>query len=225
MVAYGTIAELSSRIDITASLTAAKTTAYTAILDAISRKIDNFCGRPLSGFVASSVDVDRYFEGNGYSYLNIPECISITTVAVKESYLDTAYVAWTSPSTALAGDGDWFPVAGTHEHVRFNLTPYNVIIVAPAGDETLFTKGYSSPTVKVTAKWGYAATCPADIREVCLAEATVFIKRYESQMDSDVGNADLGTIALKIRQSSLSRDVREFLVGGRWVVPLYGGNE
>ena len=224
MAAYGTVAELSTRIDIKAALSAAKTTAYNAILTAMSRKIDNFCGRP-DGFVASAVDAIRYFDGLGLPYLNIPEYVSITTVAVKESFTDTTYTAWDSPTTAYAGDGDWIPAAGTYAYPIYNKTPYNVILVARAGDESIFTDGLKSPTVAVTAKYGYAVACPDDIREVCLAEATVFIKRYESSMDSDVGNADLGTIALKIRQSSLSRDVREFLVGGRWVVPLYGGNE
>jgi len=224
MTAYGTIAELSVRIDINTVLTAAKTTAYNAILDAMSRKIDNFCGRP-DGFVASAVDAVRYFEGNGLPYLNIPECVSITTVAVKESHTDTDYTTWDTPTTAYAGDGDWLPAAGTYQWPIFNKTPYNLIIVDPKGDEAYFTKGFKTPTVAVTAKYGYATAVPDDIREVCLAEATVFIKRFESSMDSDVGNSDLGTIALKIRQSSLSRDVRELLVGGRWVVPLYGGFE
>ena len=222
MASYGTVAQLQVRTDMTEALSVAKTAEYTEILEAISRKIDNFCRRP-DGFVSSDADVTRYFEGKGLSYLKIPECTSITLVSVKDSYLDTTYVDWATPTSAYAGDGDWFPVAGSKSRPIYNRTPYRLLLIDGNGDYSYFTKGYGMVTVKIAAKWGYATEVPPDIREACLAQAAILIKRFESSMDTTAGSSDLGTIVMRVRQASLTRDVRELLVDSKWVLPLYAG--
>ncbi len=222
MASYATVAQYQVRTDADAALSAAKTTAYEEILDAISRKIDNFCRRP-DGFVSSAADVTRYFEGNGKRHLRIPECTSITSVAVKGAYTDTTYTAWATPTTVLAGDGDWYPAAGSFTRPIFNRTPYTLLLIDHNGDHSCFTKGYKGVTVRLIAKFGYAIVVPPDIREACLAQATVLIKRFEGAMASTLASDDLGVIAMKIRQSALSRDVQDLLVQGGWSLPLYGG--
>jgi len=223
MVAYATVDQLSVRTDLTAgTLSVDQIATYEEILEAISRKIDNFCRRP-DGFVASAADVIRYFEGNGKASIRISECTSVTSVAVKDAYTDTTYVDWTSPSDTLAGDGDWYLAAGSISRPIFNRTPYTLLLIDPNGDYAIFTKGYKLVTVKLTAKFGYAVVVPPDIREACLAQAILLIKRYQGAMSSDLASDDLGVLAMKIRQSALSRDVQDLLVQGGWSLPLYGG--
>jgi len=223
MTSYATVAELQVRTNMIAVLPAAKETEYEEIIAAISNKIDRFCRRP-DGFVATAADVTRYFQGNGKRYLRIPECTSITTVSVKDAYLDTSYTAWSTPATALAGDGDWFPSAGSVSRPIYNRTPYTLLQVDPNGDYSYFTKSYSGMvTVEIAAKWGYATVVPPDIQEACLAQAAILIKRFEASMSDVTGDSNLGTIVTSVRAAALTRDVRELLVDGHWVLPLYAG--
>ena len=223
MTSYATVDELQVRTNMVAVLSAAKETEYEEIIEAISRKIDRFCRRP-DGFVATAADETRYFLGSGKRYLRIPECTSITTVSVKDSYSDTTYDDWDTPTTVLAGDGDWFPSAGGPSRPIYNRTPYTLLQIDSNGDYTYFTKSYyGMVTVKIAAKWGYATTVPADIQEACLAQAAILIKRFEASMDTTAGSSDLGTIVTSVRAAALTRDVRELLVDSKWVLPLYAG--
>ena len=222
MVAYATVDQLKIRVNMTAALTAAKTTAYEEILDAMSRKIDGVCRRP-DGFVSTAADETRYFDGKGKHYLRVPECTSITLVSVKASYLDTAYVAWTTPTTVLAGDGDWYPVAGSHSRPIFNRTPYTLLLIDPNGDYSGFPAGGGLPTVEIAAKWGYATTAPSPIREATLAETARLIKRFEASMGGRTADGNLGALVMSVRQAALSKDIRDLLVNSMFVLPLYAG--
>jgi len=206
----------------TAALSAAKTTAYTEILDAMSRKIDKFCRRP-DGYVSTAADETRYFDGRGRNYLRIPECTSITLVSVKDAYSDTTYVAWATPTTVLAGDGDWYPAAGSYSRPIFNRTPYTLLLIDPNGDYSGFLNGYKVVTVQIAAKWGYATTAPSPIREATLAESARLIKRFEASMSSRTADSNLGMLVASVRMASLSKDIMDLLVAGMWVLPLYAG--
>lgn len=223
MTSYATVDELQVRTNMVAVLTAAKETEYEEIIAAISNKIDRFCRRP-DGFVATAADETRYFQGSGKRWMRIPECTSITTVSVKDAYLDTAYVAWETPTTVLAGDGDWFPSAGSVDRPIYNRTPYTLLQIDQNGDYSYFTKGIlGMVTVKIVAKWGYATIVPPDIQEACLAQAAILIKRFEAAMSTVTGDANLGTIVTSVRAASLEKDVRNMLVDSNWVLPLYAG--
>ncbi len=222
MTSYATVTQLRVRTNMDTALAGAKETELEEIIEAISKKIDGFCRRP-DGFVATAADVTRYFEGKGRAYLNIRECTSITLVSVKNSYLDTAYVDWTTPTSVYAGDGDWFSVAGTIRRPIYNRTPYTLLGIDGNGDYSYFTKGNGMVSVKIAAKWGYAIVVPPDIREACLAQAAILFKRFESSMDTVAGSYDLGAIVSSVRMAGLTRDVRELLVDSKWVLPLYAG--
>jgi len=220
---YGTTDELKNRLNLRKAPSATDLVVYEEILAAFSRKIDNFCRRP-DGFVAPAVDVTRHLAGNGLTYLKVPECVSITTVEVKDSYNDTTYDTWTTPSTVLAGDGDWFPIAGTPSRPIYDRLPFRYIMIDPNGDYDAFTESlFGLPTVKLTLKPGYSVTVPDLIREVCLAESIKLAERFSGGMDSTLGSSDLGVISMRIRQTALSRDIKELLVDGMMVLPLYSG--
>jgi len=73
----------------------------------------------------------------------------------------------------------------------------------PNGSYSVFTsgfrnvgvrKGYGLPTVKVTAKWGFAVTVPPDIKQACIMTVARWYKQLRSQMQDGVANVDFGTL-------------------------------
>lgn len=200
-----------------------------AILRAAERKIDRFCNR-LDGFVADTNASARYFKGSGKTYQLIDECVAIRTVAVKDAISDDTYAAWTSPSTMFAGDGDWFPGAGDPDEPEFNQLPYTILFVDPNGDQAWFTgetaemkrrgrnvRGLSLlarvPTVEVTARWGFAASCPTDITEATAMQAARWYKRLQGAMADSLASTDLGGL---FYTAQLDPDIAGILVDGRY---------
>lgn len=180
------------------------------IIDAASRAIDRFCNRP-DGFEASDAATARYFTGNGKGYLLIDENVTVEAVLVKESPNETTYTAWITPTTPLAGDGDWIPFSGDPKAPNFNDLPYDAIMVDPNGDWSYFTGGRytgrsgfrpmgigerSVPTVMVLAKWGFAVDVPDDIKEACVMQAAIWYKRMQGAMASALANTELGVLDL-----------------------------
>lgn len=229
---YATVEDLKVRVQKTDDT--ADAWLY-SILEAAANTIDDFCNKP-DGFVADTTASARYYSGTGRAFLLIDECIAITEVAVKDSVTDTAYTAWTSPTTAMAGDGDWIPFSGDPEGPDFNNLPYDSLMVDPNGDESVFTSGdftdpfarttqritstgRTIPTVRVTAQWGYAETVPYQIREACIMQAAIWYKRLEGSMASALANTELGTLELF---STLDPAIELILRLGRWVRPATG---
>jgi hypothetical protein len=221
MTAYGTVAQFKTRTDRDEALSAAWTTAIEEILNAISRKIDNICKVPENYFVADAVDVTKTLSGTGTNYLKIPHAVSITTLSAKVDYDDTVYVAWATPSTTYAGDGDWYAIAGIPNKPIFDLTPYTYLMIDPNGNYSYFPRGHKFWNIQLIGKFGYSAAVPPDIREVCLAETTVLTKRFQGVMDDSLTNTDMGQLIYRIRMSDLSRDAREFLLAGGWISTMY----
>lgn len=206
-----------------------------SILDAACAKIDRFCNRP-DGFLAITTASARYYKGSGKAYQLIDECVAITAVAVKDAATDDTYEAWTSPSTNMAGDGDWFAGTGDPDDPEFNQLPYTILFVDPNGDQAWFTgetpemkkrgrnvRGVSIlarvPTVRVTARWGFSATVPYDIAEAAYMIAERFYKRQQSAMADTLASADLGGL---LYQQQLDPDVAGLLLDGRYVRPAIG---
>lgn len=225
MTSYADVDDLVYRIQLSpdlASLTPEDLQVLEDLLDAISRKVDRFCHVPDNYFTEASEATYKYYRGTGESSLEIAHCYEISEVAVKDDYLETAYVSWTSPTTMLAGDGDWFPIAGSPEHPIYDKTPYTFILTDPNGDYTYFTESRRGvPTVRVNAYWGYGST-PPDIREAVLAQVTILYKRFQGSMASTLATSDMGSLSLRIRRGQVSRDVRELLEEGGWVRTAYG---
>lgn len=234
MAAYASVPELRAQISLTSTTDDVE---LALLLDAATKAIDNYCNRP-DGFVSDPTASARYYSGDGGPYLRIDECTSIASVAVKDSPNDTSYVDWDTPSSDLAEDGDWIPFAGDPERPNFNALaegkPYTYIMVDPNGNYSSFTSGkYAGrrgfrpsstvtrgvPTVKVTAKWGYAAAVPAAIKTACIMQAAKWYKRLQGSMASSVASPDMGTIEL-FRE--LDPDVKHLLVQGRYVRPPLG---
>jgi len=185
-MAYATIAELKGFMEKTDS---ADDAMLQIALDAAAKAINRTCKRP-DGFVAVSTASARYYVGSGLSYQMIDECTSITTVAVKDSIDDSTYTAWLTT--------DYDKAAGGPDSPDFNATPYTVLFCKPDGDYSTFTSGkmgrMKTPTVSVTAKWGYATLCPDEIKMACMQQAARWWKRLQGAMADSLASPDMGTL-------------------------------
>jgi hypothetical protein len=206
-------------------------TTLTALIACAERAINRYCNRP-DGFLVGTAAL-RYFTGTGEPVQPIDECAAITLVEVKDSYSDTAYVAWATPTTYLAGDGDWIPFRGDSRDPIFD-TPFTGLMCDPNGDYALFISGARGgrtvgrhtgvthsgvPTVRVTAQWGYAVTAPADIKEACLFQAAIIFKRFQGSGATILATPELGQLEM---YSKLDPFVEQVLRLGRYIRPVVG---
>jgi hypothetical protein len=212
----------------------------TAILDAATRNIDAAIGQYRPGhefFAADAVASARVYAGSGLAFQWIDPCISITGVGAKDSYDAPTYTAWVG--------ADWIAASGSMQHPNFNDLPYSMVMVAPGGDYGVFPFGrvggaqhsdpvfalseasyvprggigHAVPTVQVTARWGYSAAVPPDIREACLMQAARWWKRFESAMSDTLASGEMGQLFYR---QALDADIRRILVDGRYVKPAVG---
>ena len=208
MADYATLAEVKAEINLV-DAAGTHTATINRLITSASQSVDRFCNRP-DGFIALALveAAARYYTGAGRGYQFVDECIAITAVAVKDGATDTTYTAWSSPTTNMAGDGDWFAFSGDPERPNYNATPYRGIAVDPNGSYSLFTAGQywglagfrpsrpgrSVPTVRVTARWGYAATVPPAIQTVTIMQVGRWYKKLASAMAKTVGRTRFGTM-------------------------------
>jgi hypothetical protein len=183
-------------------------------LDAASDAINGICNRP-DGFIALSVAVPRIYSGSGQAHQWIDECVSIALIEAKESPTDTAYIAWTAT--------DWQAFSGDPKSPDFNSLPYTGLIIVPDSSYASFISGRFSrsatPTIRVTAKWGYAATCPPRVKQACIAQAARWVKRGEGAWNDALASAELGQM-LYLKEIDL--DIKMMLVNARLVRPAIG---
>lgn len=156
-------------------------TAYDTLLGTLatrsSREFDRYTNRPPGAYYVTTAS-DRYFTGDGSAYLYPGEMAEApSAVAVAESGDLSALTAWSTASDYL-------------------LTPYN------AADEGRPYEGlqidvYNGtktqwPTypkaIKITAKWGYAAAIPDEVKD---AVVTMTIRKFKRGQQ---GYQDAGAI-------------------------------
>jgi hypothetical protein len=227
MADYATLAEVKGRMNKT---NAAADAYLPAIITGASRAIDNFCNHP-DGFVALAAAAVRYYAGNGTSLLRIDECVEITMVSAKDSVTATTYTDW--------DPGDWVAFSGDPRAPEFNRLPYDHLMTNIGGSYGAFTSGVigglsygglarygynprtarAQPTVKVTAKWGYAITVPAPIKEACCMQTARWYKRYESAFSDVLASGEMGNLFYR---QELDPDIKMILVAGRYVRPAIG---
>lgn len=201
MADYCTKAEVKAQIEKT---TATSDTVIDAMITAVSGSIDGCCNRP-DGFVALSTATARLYSGSGKGNQRIDECVSVSLVEVKNSPTDSTYASWAAT--------DWLPASGDPVHPNFNKIPYNLLLVDINGDYSYFTSGGSiyrggfmpdpdarwrvgSPTIRVTAKWGYSVAVPAVVKQACIIEVSRWLKRAQSSWNDAMGSMDLGGVLL-----------------------------
>ena len=203
---YCTVLELRNQID---KNSATDDATLQLIIDAASAAIDNFCHRP-DGFVALALAAARIYPGSGDDWQYIDECVEVTLVQVKESATDT-YTAWAAT--------DYLKAKGDRRYPDFNDTPYNALLIDPNGDCALWYADGNYPTVEVTAKWGYAVTVPPEIRQAAIITSARWYKRGQSDWSDALASGEMGML---LYRQQLDPDVKNILVGGRFVKPTVG---
>jgi len=183
---YATSGQFKDRIGIT---DATDDVVIGAVLDAVSRWIENYCGRWFYQTAAATV---RYFTArNGYEVL-IDDCVSLSAVATDEDLDRTYSTAW------AASDWELDPV-----NAAANGWPYDRLATTPDGDYTFPTQRRA---VKLTGVWGWPEV-PEPIREACLIQGARVFKRRDSPQGV-MGSADMGLIRVSYR---LDPDVQQML--------------
>lgn len=226
---YGSVANLKLRIERT------RTTSdvwLLQILTAASRSIDRACNRK-DGFLTAAVGTARIFAGSGMPIQRIDECASVSLVEVKDSITDTTYTAWAAT--------DWILFRGNQRSPQFNEAPFDQLMIDIAGNYALFTGGaaggggldawflssrvpsrlrfnprsaHGLPTVRATARWGYANTTPPEIEEAAMMQAARWYKRYQGSMSDSLADGELGVL---LYRKALDPDIRRILVDGRYI--------
>lgn len=200
--AYATPDEIKAELEITGTTYDAR---FLALAERATKFINTLCQRK-DGFVADANASARTYDGSGLEYQWIDECISVSTVEVKdaETEADTAYDTWTA-------DTDWRAAQGTPSRPDWNRTPYTFLIIDPNSGESYFTEGMR--TVRVTARWGYAATVPDEIKQACIIQAGRWWKRGQSGYADTAGGPEWGELRFARK---LDPDVEAILKDGGW---------
>lgn len=225
-VEYCTVEELRDQID---KRLATKDGAITLLIRAASRAIDNACNRP-DGFQAPAVGVARLFTGSGDGIQRIDEAAAVSLVEARDSG-SGAYVAWAA--------GDWVAASGDPRAPDFNSTPYTFLLATGDGAGTFTPRvpgwgwpGWSAdrdggglaggsrrrgalPSVRVTARWGYALEVPYPIRQATITQVARWFKRGESSWADAVGSEQTGGVLMY--RKPLDPDILLLLRQGRYI--------
>jgi len=216
-MAYANASDLRKRINRTTSF---EDEILDEIIAAAGDMIDSFTNHPV-GFLADSEASEKVFFGSGKNYMYIPDCVSIVSVAAKDTITDTDYTAW--------ADSDWIAFGGAAIEPDFQpldiLKPYQGLMIDPNGNYSIFPsgrmnkrrhRGRALPMVQISARWGYAAETPAPIREATLMQAARWFKRNEGAMSDALASGELGTL---LYRQALDPDIKQILVNGRFMRP------
>lgn len=164
-----------------------------AIVQAVSRHIDNWTGRR---FYTSTADETRYFCAESDERVDVGDLISVTTLRTDYNG-DRVY-----ESTWSTSDYELEPVNARYAPQP---EPYTHIYATPDAD-------YSFPAglrrgVEVTGRWGYSTAVPDVVREACLIQTGRVFRRRDSPFGI-AGSIDLKTIRLT---AQLDPDVKALL--------------
>lgn len=220
MTDYCTTTELKAAMNKT---TAGDDIVLSTTISAVSLAIDQCCNRP-DGFVAelSGYESTRYFFGTGKAYQWIDENVDVVGVYVKDAESDEEdeYVTWVVGEVGVTHSADVFPATGDPKSPVYNRMPYTLLVCGRNGDYSIFTKSTTMPTVKVTARWGYAATCPAQIKQATIMQAARWYKLGQGAMARSMAGQDVG--GSMIYPGKLDPDVEFILKMGRFIKPVVG---
>lgn len=179
---YCTLAELKDANVLSFSSTTSDTFLENVIM-AISRSIDNECGRY---FYKSTATEDRYFTALNTERIFVGDVVSVSAV-----YTDTLAGDRTYPYTWSSTDYDTWPYTSStvteSDPIRYiEKTPLG-IYQFPVG----VRKG-----VKVTAIYGWYSV-PIAIQRACILWSERFFKRYQTPLGVSASTA-LGEMQIKV---------------------------
>jgi hypothetical protein len=143
-------------------------TAICAVITAVSRAIDAYCGRT---FYARTET--RYFDVPGDRELRVDDdLLTVTTLT-------------NGDATAIA--------SSDYDLIPKNLTPkYGIRLKASSSVSwELSTTTYDEIAITVAGTWGYSATAPADVKQACIIQSMRIFKRKDAPFGI-AGAAEMG---------------------------------
>lgn len=191
---YATLAEARAELGISDVSDTADDAVIEALVESVSRAIDDFCGRR---FYAATQT--RYFTALRADRLLVDDLLSVTTLKTDDDGDGTYETTWTAADYYLA------PYNAALESVP---EPYWRIEVSEGGD-------YSFPDrvrrgVEIAGSWGFSATTPDVINRACLFQvAQEFRTRHVP-----LGIQGSGDMAVEIRGIGLHPFVKRLLSTG-----------
>ena len=183
---YCTLAELRERLGHEVTDTT-DNAILEAVITAVSRSIDNKCGR----FFWQDAAGTRYFTAERNDYLQIPDCYGVTTLKTDDDGDRTYENTWATT------DYDLMPFNAGQD----TAWPYTWIEPTPNGNY-LFTRMRKG--IEITANWGWPAV-PDPINEGCLLQSARFFKRKDAPFGV-AGSARAGG-QMTLKQIPLDLDV------------------
>lgn len=176
---YITLAEAKAAERLNISSTSYDTSLEQAV-EAVSRAIDNECGR---FFYVESSDSTAYYTPMSEKYVDIRDYSAVTTVSTDDSG-DRTYNTWTVDS-----DYDLWPY-----NAALDSKPYMRIDIAPRGNKHFYP--FIPKGVKVVGKRGWPAV-PRPIHEACILWLMRAYKRYSTPLGVSAATA-LGEMSVKV---------------------------
>lgn len=161
------------------------TTLATAV-SAASDWIRNWCGRDFTATTSAATATARDFYNTDAYCTRIDDCISVTSVATDDGATGTYSTTWSA--------SDWYatPVNQTSPAGQTGW-PYYAIVAALS---RRFLATSTRPLVRVTAKWGWAAT-PQAVQEAGLFLANEFYKASREAPFGTANLADFGPVLIR----------------------------
>ena len=173
---YATLAQLRSGLTIPTADTT-DDTKLELIVQAVSRKIDQYCRRR---FWVNSADETRYYNAVTNRVAIIDDCSTCTSVALDNTGNRASYTTLT-----LSTDYDLLP-----DNAALDSIPWNAIQLAPY---STYRFNMYPKTIKVVGKFGWSAI-PDVVREACLLWSARIYARKDVRF-GEAGSPSVGVIA------------------------------
>lgn len=150
---------------------------------AASRLVDREVGYWPNFFYPTTDTETRYFDGNGLQEIDIDPMVSLTSVSVSEegSYSSSDYTAWTLNTDYFV----WpYNTTGLTEPIR------RLIVDPLNGSKINWTRFRKA--VQVVGIFGYSATPPELIKQVCIVQVMRWYMRSKQGYQDAGANPEVG---------------------------------
>ena len=177
-------------------------TDYDPMLDDLCTKASRFVDREVGywpGFFYPTTDSEtRYYDGNNEQEIDIDPMVTFTSLAVSEegSYSSSDYTTWTENTDFYT----WpYNASALGEPIRRFIIDWN-------GNKLNFTR--FKKALKVTGIFGYSASVPEIIQQVCIVQVMRWYMRAKQGYADSGANPEIGQMTYVKR---LDPDIKEML--------------
>lgn len=162
-------------------------------ISAMEREIDKITGR---NFIADGTATARLFGGTDERILLIDDATEITKVEIGQDMYGSTFV-----EIGNTGSDRYFTEPGNH-------TVNGVPITKLTLSARIF--GGGTQNHRITAKWGYSATVPDDIKMACTVFVAGIINSQSATSGSTVKSERIGNYQVTYSESNDSRSFADF---------------